>query len=64
MEEIIKLIGSNGEIVELTEEEVKYLTGKSKYTGGGRCDRCGHLYALHNSHCCSFCMVDECECEM
>jgi hypothetical protein len=27
-----------------------------------RCE-CGHLYALHNSHCCFFCMVEDCPCE-
>lgn len=27
-----------------------------------RCEACGHLYALHNFHCCSFCMVPDCEC--
>lgn len=29
---------------------------------GARCG-CGHLYSLHNTHCCQFCMVDGCECE-
>lgn len=28
----------------------------------GKCGRCGHLDALHNSHCCSFCTVAGCTC--
>lgn len=27
-----------------------------------RCDTCGHKTALHNYHCCSFCMVPGCSC--
>lgn len=30
--------------------------------GTDRCTRCGHLYSLHNSHCCSFCLVGDCDC--
>jgi hypothetical protein len=40
----------------LTEAERKFINSK------GRCLGCGHLKALHNSHCCSFCMVPDCEC--
>lgn len=41
-------------ILEVTNDEAALLDS-------GRCD-CGHLYALHNSHCCSFCEVDGCWC--
>ncbi len=27
-----------------------------------RCSVCGHLEALHNSHCCEFCTVNGCKC--
>jgi hypothetical protein len=29
--------------------------------GTDRC-KCGHLYGLHNYHCCHFCMVGDCRC--
>lgn len=41
----------------LTQEEADYLADSK------RCDRCGHLFALHNDHCCSFCMISGCRCE-
>ena len=28
-----------------------------------RCGACGHLMALHNHHCCEFCIVPGCPCE-
>jgi hypothetical protein len=33
--------------------------------GDARCadPRCGHLLALHNTHCCQFCLVGDCPCE-
>lgn len=40
----------------LKSEEIDFL---SKY---GRCASCGHLEALHNEHCCVFCMVPGCKC--
>lgn len=49
-------------------KEIKYHDGLSVYEGGRvykkemRCE-CGHLWALHSGHCCSFCMVPGCECE-
>lgn len=62
--------------LELTEEEIDYLSnyipskdGSPLYNGSKtnnpkemRCT-CGHLWALHNGHCCSFCMVPGCKCE-
>lgn len=27
-----------------------------------RCPNCGHLWALHNAHCCAFCTIDKCDC--
>lgn len=42
----------------LTDLEYQWLTKDAP-----RCDHCGHLVALHNSHCCSFCMIPECKCE-
>ena len=41
----------------LREDEAKWLSSSS------RCDACGHLDELHNSHCCTFCMVPGCPCE-
>lgn len=37
--------------MELREDEIAYLDGERCY--------CGHLYALHNFHCCDFCLVDD-----
>ena len=28
-----------------------------------RCKGCGNLLALHNAHCCEFCMIPDCKCE-
>lgn len=47
---------------ELRDDESEFLFGPAP-----RCRKCGHLAALHNTHCCTFCMVceqsgeDECE---
>lgn len=43
--------------MKLTDSEIKYLSNTE------RCDACGHLEALHNGHCCSFCMVTDCPCD-
>ena len=47
---------------DFTEEEYKFLTTPSKYHKELRC-ACGHLWVLHNGHCCSFCTVPNCKCE-
>jgi len=41
---------------ELTDDEIEFLSD------GRRCETCGHLWVLHNGHCCAFCMVGDCEC--
>lgn len=41
----------------LKSDEYEYLRDN------GRCSACGHLKALHNSHCCTFCMMPGCKCE-
>lgn len=28
-----------------------------------RCTACGHLEALHNQHCCTFCEIEGCPCK-
>ena len=43
-------------VVDLRPDEADYL-------GSIRCAACGHLMALHNDHCCEFCMVTGCPCE-
>jgi hypothetical protein len=43
--------------ITLRQDEVDYLSSD----GAPRCD-CGHLVALHNYHCCTFCLVDGCPC--
>ena len=40
----------------LRQDELDYLSDSE------RC-KCGHLQALHNFHCCEFCMVPGCGCE-
>jgi hypothetical protein len=42
--------------VEVRRDEAAYLASE-------RCS-CGHLYSLHNLHCCSFCLVGDCPCEI
>ena len=42
--------------IDVLPEEAAYITES------GRCDRCGHLEALHNYHCCFFCNVPDCDC--
>jgi hypothetical protein len=62
--------------VELREDEWEYLasgrTDRSHINRDNptaqpifilRCEACGHLEALHNGHCCVFCMVPGCPCE-
>lgn len=44
------------EQLELCEDERVYLSFSE------RCVNCGHLSALHNSHCCVFCTMPDCEC--
>lgn len=43
-------------IPDLRPDEIAHL-------GTARC-KCGHLEALHNTHCCPFCMVAGCPCEL
>lgn len=43
--------------MDLRDDEIKYLEDSQ------RCDACGHLKALHNEHCCEFCMVTDCPCK-
>jgi hypothetical protein len=48
----------------LRADELAWLTENTQYDGTQgplRC-KCGHLYALHNFHCCTFCMVPGCAC--
>lgn len=45
-----------GATLGLQDDEVAYL-------GDVRCSTCGHLWTLHNSHCCSFCNIPGCRCE-
>jgi hypothetical protein len=28
-----------------------------------RCPKCSHLKIFHNQHCCSFCILPDCECK-
>jgi hypothetical protein len=46
----------------LNMQEYLYLSTIPEYKKELRCT-CGHLWGLHNNHCCSFCMVPECKCE-
>lgn len=48
--------------VELRDDEVEWLKKTAFMSSDTRCG-CGHLVALHNGHCCSFCMVPGCPCE-
>lgn len=43
--------------LDLRPEELAHLEASK------RCDACGHLEALHNGHCCEFCMVPQCPCK-
>lgn len=43
--------------VSLRGDELKFLASSP------RCQVCGHLLALHNYHCCTFCTVPGCRCE-
>lgn len=43
--------------VVLTDDEVVTLSSSV------RCRACGHLDAMHNFHCCTFCTVVGCRCE-
>lgn len=47
----------NDEDIELHEDEQAWIRRAPE-----RCEGCGHLFIFHNSHCCSFCLVDECGC--
>jgi hypothetical protein len=38
----------------LAEDEYQFISN------GGRCEACDHLNALHNQHCCEFCVVPGC----
>jgi hypothetical protein len=49
--------------LELLPEEVKHLTIPEFEGAEMRCRTCGHLAALHNRHCCEFCMIEDCPCE-
>lgn len=49
--------------LELLPEEVKHLTEPGSEGVEMRCRACGHLAALHNGHCCVFCMIKDCPCE-
>ena len=42
--------------IQLRADEIEYLKNCE------RCTVCGHLKALHNYHCCVFCMLDDCRC--
>ena len=43
--------------VDIHPDELAYLNAD------GRCEACGHLQALHNEHCCSFCLIPDRKCE-
>lgn len=43
--------------LQLKQDEVAFLAASD------RCEACGHLQALHNEHCCTYCMIPECRCE-
>lgn len=54
-------------VQEVVREYRVMLTEHEMLSESDRDERCGHLYALHNEHCCSFCLVDnivdkECKC--
>jgi hypothetical protein len=51
------LIAKMNEEFDVQPEERAYLLAS------GRCKACGHLEALHNTHCCVFCWMPECRCE-
>lgn len=44
--------------MELDISEIKWINNNPC-----RCPACGHLEIFHNDHCCTFCLVDGCECE-
>lgn len=46
----------------VTQEERDFLENKTGSNKNTRCE-CGHLWALHSTHCCNFCMVPNCNCE-
>lgn len=41
---------------------MKLKTDEKEFIGMARCDACDHLESLHNTHCCTFCMIDGCLC--
>lgn len=43
--------------------EVRVKPDEAAYLASDRCEACGHLSALHNGHCCVFCMIPGCRCE-
>lgn len=43
--------------------EVRVKPDEAAHLASDRCEARGHLTALHNGHCCVFCMVPGCTCE-
>lgn len=44
----------------LKPEEVAHISaGDDK-----ECVKCGHLTIFHNDHCCTYCTIDDCDCEL
>lgn len=53
--------------VTLTDEEFEFLSKPAvlyyrKGAAAMRCSGCNHLSVLHNTHCCTFCTVPNCDC--